>query len=467
MRVMLPALARVLYGAGVGATLVAAAGCSARPGPTAIGSALPAADAREQRAARSHAEIRHIILVIQENRSFNNLFMGFPSAQTAFSGKTHRGKTIALKPVGLEERPSIEHNFRTFLAACDGTGSMPGTNCKMDGFDLETLHGSRTPYTYVPQAEAGPYWTMAREYVLADMMFPAHVDSSFAAHQYLIAAQAQSSVNDPSAAWGCNGKPGDEVAIITQQRTISGSQTPCFDFLTLADELDRAGLSWRFYAPALGKTDDAAESDVAKTRQAGGQWSAYRAINHIRNGPDWAQDVISPQTQFLSDVHSGTLKNMTWIVPSFADSDHPGSRSATGPSWVTAVVNAVGQSKFWKSSVVIVVWDDWGGLYDPVPPPFADYDGDGIRVPMICISPFAFQNKVDHIQYDFGSIARFIENTFGLAQLAASDRRARPIDDGCLNYSQPPRSFVAIDSRLPASYFMNEPPDERPPDSDF
>jgi phospholipase C len=465
------------------ATLAGCLGQAFSPNGAQASAAVPAAGARAAgNAVSGHpaparkkqaSPIQHVVIVIQENRSLNNLFMSYPNANTVTSGKIHTGKTIKLKSFPFEKGANVVHNLQSYLAACDGTGSLPGTNCKMDGFDLEIQIPSHIPYGYVPQSETQPYWSMAQQYVLDDMMFASNLDSSFTAHQYLIAAQAQSSVNDPNGAWGCDGKPGDLVDILGQQRTVIGTQVPCFgtvsdpsSYLTIGDELDRAGLTWRFYAPSTGgSSDDSVRPQ--KHSQSGGLWSAYRAVNHIRNGADWGTDVISPQTQFLVDVQAGTLQNVTWIVPSFADSDHPGSHSATGPSWVASVVNAVGQSQFWNSTAIIVVWDDWGGWYDPIPPPFQDYDGDGFRVPAICISPYAHQGTVDHTQYEFGSILRFVENNFGLGQLAQSDARATPVDKGCINYQRSPRKFVPISSPVGASYFIHEKPDFRPPDTDF
>jgi phospholipase C len=446
------------------------AGCSGQSAPASSAPALGALPATSRYAASraTHARkkqaspIQHIILVIQENRSLDNLFMGFPQANTVSSGYDHNGKSVPLKPVPLEGADNTHHDLGAFFDACDGTGSLPGTNCKMDGFDLEMGKKRYSAYAYVPQAEVQPYWTIAQQYVLADNLFPAQLDSSFVAHQYLIAAQAQGSVNTPVGSWGCDSNKPTSVSVLGQQRTIIGTQTPCFDYQTLGDELDSALLTWHFYAPGSSKSH--VDSKGSKT---GTFWSAYRAVSHIRNGGDWDTDVIVPETQFLSDVQAGILENVTWVVPSFTDSDHPGSHSATGPSWVASIVNTVGQSQFWNSTAIIVVWDDWGGMYDHVPPPFEDYDGDGIRVPMLCVSPYASTGVVDHTQYDFGSIDRFIENTFGLAQLAASDARATSIDTGCLNYSQAPRRFRPIPARLGPSHFLHERPDARPPDDDF
>ncbi len=143
------------------------------------------------------------------------------------------------------------------------------------------------------------------------------------------------------------------------------------------------------------------------------QWNGYQAINHIYNGPQWS-NVVTPPSQFLTDVQNGTLATVTWVEPTYPDSDHSGNGSTTGPAWVASVVNAVGESKFWDSTAIFVMWDEWGGWYDPVAPPYEDYDGLGFRVPLLVISPYAKQGYVSHTQFEHGSILRFVEDTFGL-----------------------------------------------------
>ena len=112
-------------------------------------------------------------------------------------------------------------------------------------------------------------------------------------------------------------------------------------------------------------------------------------MRHIYYGPDWTKDVISPNWNFITDVRAGKLANFTWITPVCDDSDHVNCPGGYGPSWVAALVNTVGKSKFWDSTAIFVQWDDWGGTYDHVPPPYEDYDGLGFRVPLLVISPYA------------------------------------------------------------------------------
>jgi phospholipase C len=403
--------------------------------------------------ATGAGKITHVVYIVQENRSFDNMFMGYPGADTVSRGKNSQGKTIELQPVSLTRVYELNHGASDMFAACDGTGKLPGTKCRMDGFDLEPSRGGppNPQYVYVPRSESKPDWDMAHEFVLADKMFQSQLDDSFVAHQYIVAAQAKSSVNVPDGAWGCEGAPGDAVQTIESDRVYGKSQFPCFNYSTLGDELDKAGLAWRFYTSAY-------------TGAPSGFWSGYQAVKHIFNGPDWAKDVITPQKQFLIDVPAGKLARFTWITPFCADSDHLQCGGGYGPSWVATLVNTIGKSKFWDSTVIFVQWDDWGGFYDHVPPPYKGYDSTGFRVPLIVISPYAKKNYVSHVQYETTSVLRFAEDLFGLGQLAAADRRATSPAADCLDFSQKPRAFVRIKAPQGRKFFLQQPNDYRMPD---
>ena len=405
-------------------------------------------------AASGSGKIQHVVIIVQENRALNNMFQAYPGADTVPQGKNSLGKTIKLQPVSLSKQYVIDHSAAAMFAACNGTGKIPGTNCRMNGFDQEESFGGppNPEYVYVPRKESKPYWDMAHQWVLGTRFFTSHVDASFVSHQYIIAGQAQGSVDLPFGYWGCDGGPSDEVTTLNQDRTYGPAQVACFDYTTLGDEVDNAKLSWRFYTSNISGDD------------GGGEWTSYQAVKHIRFGPDWKKDVITPQNQFLNDVPNGTLANVTWITPTCVNSDHVNCGGGTGPSWVASLVNAVGESQYWDSTAIFVFWDDWGGLYDPIPPPTEDYDGLGIRTGLLVISPYAKKDHISKVQYEHGSILRFAEDVFGLGRLAASDTRANSPAADCFDFTQQPRKFVPISAPKDRNFFLRQIDDGRPPD---
>lgn len=402
-------------------------------------------------------KISHVVFIIQENRSFDNLFHGFAGADYASSGPIHTGTTVPLAEVALSSPYDLDHGYQDARQGMDGG--------KMDGFDLVPwlYPGGKPPsyvpppypaYAYVRRSDVRPYFSLAGSYVLADKFFSSDADGSFVGHQYLIAGQAAASWGMPAhVPWGCD-STNNYIGVLDANGKISNkTQTPCFDYPTLADELNAKRLAWRYYAPPSG--------DSAYI------WSAFDAVRGIRNGPDWVNNVIAPQTRFLDDVQAGKLATVTWIVPSAVDSDHPGIQSATGPSWVSSLVNAVGTSPFWKSTAIFILWDDWGGYYDHVSPPQLDYDGLGMRVPLIVVSPYAHAHRVAHTQYEFGTLLKFVEQTFGLKALAASDTRANPLGTDVFDFKGQPRTFSAFAAPYDARYFKQRPVQPGPPDSDL
>ena len=422
---------------------------SPTPTPTPVPSTTP---------LPGQGKIKHIVIVIQENRSFDYLFHGFPGADAASSGRISTGQTVALTEVPLDAPYDLYHQYAGARYGIDGG--------KMDGFNLNTPDfpsgkpPSYTPppypeYAYAPRTQVQPYFDIASSYVLADRFFPSDADGSFVSHQYLVAGQAGHTYATPAEApWGCD-DPGDTIFLLDAAGNMTQNTTaPCFTYTTLADELDAKNIPWRYYAPASG--------------QDGGYiWSTYDENAQIRNGVDWTTKVVSPESQFLSDVAGGQLATVTWIVPDLANSDHPGVYSSTGPSWVTSIVDAIGTSAFWKSTAVFIMWDDWGGFYDHAPPPQLDYDGLGVRVPLIVVSPYALTGNVAHTQYEFGSVLRFIEQTERLSALTQVDTRARSFGSDVFDFAGPPRKFVPFASPLHAEDFIHERHSGKPPDTDF
>jgi phospholipase C len=308
---------------------------------------------------------------------------------------------------------------------------------------------------------------MAEQYVLADAMFPTEFGGSFTAHLTLVAGTddielpGEAEVDYPNATPDdCDSPPGTKSSYVTPNRKehLYQGPFPCFDqFNTIARVLDSAGISWQIYA---SKVLDA------------GFWEPFEAIKYVRYGKDWPKDIIAPQTKVLKDARNGHLASVDWVTPTKKDSDHPIAHSDTGPSWVTSIVNAIGESAYWRSSAIVILWDDWGGFYDNAPPPQLDYRGLGIRVPCLIISPYAKKNYVSHVQYEYGSILRFIEEVYGIppgsigpTRKGYTDGRAASLDDA-FDFTQKPRAFVPIPSKYPASHFLHEPPSNEPVDTE-
>ncbi len=389
---------------------------------------------------------KHVIMIVQENRSVDNLFNGFPGADTVPYGINHTGAKVPLVPIGLGAGGDVDHSHRGWLRQYN-KGKMNGFDATTSGTFFPNVPEHPAPaYGMVPRSESAPYWDMASQYTFSDRFFQSNSGPSFPAHLYLIAGGSKLVAENPTdSKWNCNSTAGATADVLDSVNTelYTGATKPCSEAQTLGDELDTANLSWRYYAPT---------SDATST---GGIWSAYASIPHIRFGADWARNVITPETTVLDDIAAKRLPTVSWVVPNFSNSDHAGFGSSTGPDWVAAVVNAVGTSAYWQDTAIFVTWDDWGGWYDHVAPPQLDSMGLGFRVPMIAISAYSRAQYVSHTQYEFGSLLRFIEEDFHLPTLSSSDARAAtPIE--LFNFAAPARAFVPIATTHSAQYFRRE-----------
>ncbi|MBV8375224.1 MAG: hypothetical protein JO302_06910 [Candidatus Eremiobacteraeota bacterium] len=409
--------------------------------------------------------IKHVVIVIQENRSFESLFAGFPGADAPMTGDCLNSlgqlQQIPLEPIDWTgTRTDLPHGYpAAWIDYDDG---------KMDGFCKAQIFPGQAaglfPYTYMEHDLIAPYRTMAHRYVLADHMFPTEAGGSFTGHLALLSGNTTLTPTTavglvPSAEpWGCDAPAGATVPSITSAHTIQRpGPRPCFyQFTSIASTLDAAGVSWRYYAPWVNVPG------------SGRIWSEFDAIDDVRHSKHW-KDVVSPETRVLEDASDDNLPSVAWVVPSYANSDHPPG-AAHGPSWVASVVNAIGESKDWNSSAIIVVWDDWGGFYDNVKPPQLDFRGLGVRVPCMIISPYAREHYVSHTQYEFGSILRFIEEVFDLPPIGPTsagytDMRATSIVDS-FDFRQKPRHYHHIDAPDSKEYFLSQRPSGQPPDSE-
>lgn len=472
----------------VAGSLLAACGGASSALPQAIGDA-------QHRFPNGGSPIQHVVVVIQENRSFDNLFATFPGAHGATRGKEKVKKNgqwvdqwVTLKSSPLVISYDLSHCRSAYVNDYD--------NGAMDGFNLEVANAcgkgqaaGTKPYQYVATSHIKPYWDIASQWVLADEMFQTQGSGSFTAHQDLIrggtcinscaspGSLTETIVDNPTYwPWGCDAPS----SVITWTVDIHGNQNengpyPCSNkfpnyssYSTLATLLDKAGVSWKYYTPcfsAKAQPGCSPSSDCSGSLPNcnGSLLDAFDAIYPVRYGKEWGANVSWPETNVFSDISGGKLPAVSWIIPADANSDHPNQPCGcdNGPAWVASVVNAVGQSKYWKSSVVVVIWDDWGGFYDNAAPPFFDkFGGLGFRVPMLVISPYDIAGGsgggyISHTQYEFGSILAYIEQNWNLGNLGTSDARATSIGD-VFNYKQTPRKFAKIPSVRKSRYFVNQ-----------
>jgi phospholipase C len=475
-----PRVFRVLCAASIGA--FGAASCSGRP-LSVPASVAPASGLRAQNKLSGSNLIQHVVIIVQENRSFDNLFATFPGADGTTKGHMEGRGPVKLREANLAEKCDFGHSYGGFKRDYD--------HGKMNGFDLEgDSYGCPNPagvlpYQYVNPEQIVPYWFMAEQYVLADQMFQTHGSDSYSAHQDLIRGgtmidqnQTESLIDTPTALpWGCDAPAGTTTSLLlwtgsklqrgkgpfpcTNKFPSSGSYYP-----TLRDLLDAKSVSWKYYSPRVGNH---------RGHGSGAYWNAFDTIAAVRYGSEWGTNVPGApyyEKQIFYDISGGTLPAVSWLIPDDVNSDHPGSSSDFGPSWVASAMNAIGQSPYWNTTAVVVVWDDWGGFYDHVPPPFFDHWGGlGFRVPMIVVSPYPRQavpikpGYISHTQYEFASILEFVEDTFGLGRLGTTDLRATSMVD-CFDFTQGPRPFQKIPSSYSRSYFLHQPESLRPVDSE-
>jgi phospholipase C len=411
--------------------------------------------------------IQHVIIIMQENRSPDNLFHGLPNADIANSGLDHKGNKVTLLPQSLANNYDLGHSHNSFVVMYD--------NGKMDGADkiqqfcdpisptaLCVNAGAYPQYKYVNPSDVTSYFQLAEQYGFGDRMFQTNQGQTYPAHQFILAGTSAPTANSnlyvaespegnsfPGVHTGCAAQPIQTVALINPQGQEKQKIYPCFEHATLPDLLDAKGISWRYYTPT-----------------AGGLGTGPNSIRHLRFGPDWKEDVIPDQTQVLRDIAQGRLAGVSWVIPTRISSDHPGTSDGSGPAWVTSIVNAVGNSSYWSSTAIFIIWDDWGGWYDHVAPTIYDQYTYGFRVPLIVVSPYIVSpGYVSHVKHDFGSILKFTEDVFGLPSLGYADSRADNLSD-FFNFSNQGTAFHPIPARYDQNYFLNDKRKPMDPDDD-
>jgi phospholipase C len=373
--------------------------------------------------------IQHVVVILKENRSFDNYFGRFPGADGATTAVKSDGTTVQLAKTPDSLPNDINHSPASWKVAYD--------NGKMNGFDLETgaysSKGQPLALSQMRQSEIPNYWAYASRYGLADHFFASWKGASFANNLYSIAAQA--GIYDPTLGgrtvyfnpqsptmpqltyWGCDDPADTLVSMIDPTTGKLSSMFPCFNFPALPNTLASEGLSWHFY----------------NTVGAQSVHDPLDALTPVRNSPAlWSQ--VVPTNQFFSDASAGTLPAVSWIVG--GQVEHAPQSSCLGENQSVGYVNAIMQNPtLWKSTVIFIVWDEWGGFYDHVAPPQVDGLSYGFRTPLIAISPYTLRGtsgdggSISSTFYSNTSILKFIEDNWSLPSLTPADARANDMMD--------------------------------------
>jgi len=442
--------------------------------PVAQGSSSPPAGGHTPTPspAGPASPIKHVVFIVKENRTFNNYFATYGhGAMGSTVGKTLRctssgcrpGPDYRLKHAQDVQPHDITHGFQSGLYAInDGA---------MDGFNVIGLGSDLSGYVYFDRSDLPNYWAYADRFVLADHFFTSMYGPTFPEHLYAVSAQSHGIVDNKSLA----DHPGsyctdpteyvpafdfqhmskkDLGHVMTYEDHITRDWPnmiyrinpfwhdirTCINVKTLPDELQAAGVSWTYYA----------ERD---------KWmNALQAIRHDWFDPQISSHIRDPKF-FLKDVRHG-LPAVSWLIPPEPYNEHPGCNGVAcspaspvsvcaGENWTTTMINAIMKSDQWDSTAIVLVWDDFGGFYDPVSPPHLDVMGDGPRTPALIISPWTVRGdnpdggSVDHTVYDSTSVLRFIEQLHDLPPLTARDAQADPLT-GAFDFTQKPDDHKLI-----------------------
>ena len=390
-------------------------------------------------------KIRHVVVIMQENRSFDDYFGTFPGANGIPMANGQPAVCVPDPQTGGCQKPYVDHND-------DNGGGPHGApearrdidGGKMDGF-LSTAesaqHGCVDPDN--PNCQVGPidvmgyhtqsdipnYWSYAQNFVLQDRMFEPVASWSLAAHLFQVSEWSARCTrhNDPSSCTNEIQAPGPKPPQNVTKHPPGSAGTPIYAWTDMTYLLHKQKVSWGYYVVSGTEpdcTNDSALSCIPGRQNAKtpGIWNPLPYFDTVSDDKQLGN--IQSVESFYKAAQKGTLPAVSWVVPSGQVSEHPPSSVSAGQSYVTSLVNAVMQSPDWSSTAIFLAWDDWGGLYDHVVPPVVDQNGYGLRVPGIVISPYAKRGYIDHQTLSFDAYAKFIEDDF------LGGRRIDPKTDG-------------------------------------
>ncbi len=337
-------------------------------------------------------KIGHIVIVLQENHTFDNYFGTYPGADGTSSGSYCLPEAPGSpKCIGPFHDPSLtpvdmSHNWRSAHEDYDSG--------KMDGFVYS--EGSKETMGYYDRQDLGRYWKAADSYVLCDRYFTSVMSESAPNHLFLVAGTAGGLLDD--------------------------NVPSTLNFPPVFQRLDAAGVSWTVY------TDTP---------------SWFQSFSYVQNSPT-AMGNFKGAGAFQSDLKAGALRQVSWIIGAPGGDEHPPKDIQAGESSVADdIVNAVGNSPYWPSAAIFVTWDDYGGFFDHVAPPQVDKYGYGFRVPCLVVSSYAKAGDIDSAVNDHTSILKFVETRYGLAPLSTRDAAANGFLEA-FDFAQPSRPFTPI-----------------------
>jgi phospholipase C len=422
-------------------------------------------------------KIRHVVVIMQENRSFDSYFGTYPRAD----GIPMRN---GVPKVCLPD-PATHRCVRPFHDTQDRNGGGPHDHIdamrdidhgRMDGFIrqeraglLRACRGANDPECtahrlhqqkpdvmgYHDWREIPNYWTYARYFVLQDHMFQPDTSWSLPSHLFLVSGWSArcSRKGDPSSCQNAIQSPGAPPGEIQDP---SGA-VPDYAWTDLTYLLAQHHVSWRYYVMSGGDPDCADDEmicpAVAQRARTPGIWNPLPWFDTVHH--DHQLRNIAPYDRFLRAAANGTIPAVSWITPSQEVSEHPPGVVSKGQAYVTKTINAVMRSPEWSSTAIFLSWDDWGGFYDHVVPPHIDENGYGLRVPGLVISPYARHGYIDHQVLSFDAYLKFIEDDF------LGSARIDPTTDGRPDPRPDVRENVRTLGNLAADFDFDQAP--RPP----
>lgn len=384
-------------------------------------------------------KIKHVIVIMQENRSFDSYFGTFPGAEGIPAG------VCLPNPSG----PCIPPYHDT--ADVNGGGPHGQISAekdinggKMDGFVQQAAQASRScadvtnpacvnsakndVMGYHTEADIPNYWAYAKNFVLQDHMFEPTSSWSLPEHLFQVSEWSAKCTehNNPASCVNANQAPG-----LPPDFKIDGKTRPdpIYAWTDLTYLLHKNQVSWGYYVvngaePDCEDDDAMSCSAVNQSAKTPGIWNPLPFFDTVRNDGELGN--VQSVENYYKSAKAGTLPAVSWVVPSGAVSEHPPAHITTGQSYVTSLINAAMSGPDWNSTAIFLAWDDWGGFYDHVQPPTVDQNGYGFRVPGIVISPYAKKGFIDHQTLSFDAYAAFIEDDFLNGQRLDPNTDGRP-----------------------------------------